>query len=413
MRDTGESIGGFVTPGELLDWTMDMVSIPSYSGLPQQEAEMGRYIQGVLEREGIACQLIPLRDGRCNVIARLPGAGGGRSLMLNGHMDTVPAYDMERAYEPWLDEDGLLHGRGASDMKGPLAAMMGAMIALKRSGAALRGELLLCAVADEECGSLGTIQLLRDGVRADAAIVGEAMGPGAIGVAQKGLEWFRFDFTGKTVHGGQYQQGVNAIYKAADFIQAVRARLAPALVQRTLPLVGESTVNVGVIQGGTQLSTVAGACTVQLDRRFLPGVEQYEQCCQELQALIDQLAAADPDFRCTMRVLESSVMESGFVHQGFFQDPEDPLVVTLRESYRKVTGLQAQLVGCPCWTDAGLLAHYGHMPVVIYGPGDMESCHSAREYLDPAQLTQCAQVYLQMALDYCGLAERGALTGGD
>jgi len=125
--------------------------------------------------------------------------------------------------------------------------------------------------------------MLKDGIRADAAIVGEALGPGAIGIAQKGLEWFRFDFEGRTVHGGQYQNGVNAIYKAVDFINAVRSRLEPELVKRELPLVGKSTVNIGVIQGGTQLSTVAGKCSVELDRRFLPGAETYEQCCGELE----------------------------------------------------------------------------------------------------------------------------------
>lgn len=396
---------GNITPKELLDWTVDMVSIPSYSGLKNQEAEMGRYIKSVFDREGIACQIAPLRDGRCNVYAVLPGTGGGRSLMLNGHMDTVPAYDMERAYEPWMDDQGLLHGRGTSDMKGPLAAMMGTLIAVKRSGLRLRGDLLFCGVADEEEGSLGTVHLIEDGIRADAAIVGEALGPGAIGVAQKGLEWFRFDFEGRTVHGGEYRHGVNAIYKAADFINAVRTRLAPKLEGRTLPLVGESTVNVGVIQGGTQLSTVAGACSVQLDRRFLPGVESYEQCCGELRALVDELAAADPEFRCTMKVLDVSVMDLGYVHQGFFQDPQDPLVRTLQRSYQAVTGNEARLVGCPCWTDAGLLAHYAKMPVLIYGPGHMEVCHSAREYIDPAQLKECFQVYLQMAQEFCGVQD--------
>ena len=396
-----DGVSEFVTPKELLDWTMNMVSIPSYSGLENQEAEIGRYIKGVFDREGIPCRIAPLRDGRCNVYARLPGGGGGRSLMYNGHMDTVPAYGMEKACQPWLDEEGLLHGRGTSDMKGPLASMMGALIAVKRSGQRLRGDLLFCGVADEEEGSLGTVHMIEEGIRADAAIVGEAMGPGAIGVAQKGLEWFRFDFEGRTVHGGEYRQGVNAIYKAMDFIQAVRTQLAPELGKRTLPLVGESTVNVGVIQGGTQLSTVAGSCSVQLDRRFLPGVESYQQCCDELQGLVDRLAAADPEFRCTMRVLEASVMDLGYVHQGFFQDPEAPLVRTLRDSYRKVTGGEARLMGCPCWTDAGLLAHYAGMPVAIYGPGRMDVCHSDREYIDPAQLTECYRVYLQMALDFC------------
>ena len=392
----------FVTPEELLEWTRRMVAIPSYSGLENQEAEMGRYVKSLLDAEGIECRLAPLRDGRCNVYAVLRGTGGGRSLMFNGHMDTVPAYDMEKAYEPWMDEEGLLHGRGSSDMKGPVAAMLGAMIALKRSGTKLRGDLLFSGVADEEGASLGTVSLLDEGLRADAVVVGEALGPGAIGIAQKGLEWFRFEFEGKTVHGGQYQNGINAIYKATDFINAVRKKLEPRLKERTLPLVGQSTVNVGVIQGGTQLSTVAGACSVMLDRRFLPGVETYEQCCGELQETLDELAAADADFHCTMNVLEESVMEPGYVHSGFFTAEDEPVVKSLRESYRQVTGKEAELIGCPCWTDAGLFSHYGHMPAVIYGPGCMEVCHSSKEYIDPAQISECYKVYIRLAKDFCG-----------
>ena len=107
----------FVTSEELLEWTRAMVAIPSYSGRKDQEAGVGRYIKEIFDREGIECRIAPLKDGRCNVYARLPGKGGGRSLLLNGHMDTVPAYGMEKAYEPWTDENGFLHGRGTSDMK--------------------------------------------------------------------------------------------------------------------------------------------------------------------------------------------------------------------------------------------------------------------------------------------------------
>ena len=396
----------FVTSEELLEWTRAMVAIPSYSGRKDQEAGVGRYIKEIFDGEGIECRIAPLKDGRCNVYARLPGKGGGRSLLLNGHMDTVPAYGMEKAYEPWTDENGFLHGRGTSDMKGPLAAMMGAVIALKRSGAILGGDLIFCGVADEEGASLGTVHMLKDGIRADAAIVGEALGPGAIGIAQKGLEWFRFDFEGRTVHGGQYQNGVNAIYKAVDFINAVRSRLEPELVKRELPLVGKSTVNIGVIQGGTQLSTVAGKCSVELDRRFLPGAETYEQCCGELEDIIDRLAETDPDFHCTMHILEESVMEPGYVHAGFFMGDDEEVVKQLKESYREVTEKDAVLVGCPCWTDAGLIYHYGHMPVVIYGPGHMEVCHSDKEYIDPRQITECYRVYTRMAAAFCRQTEK-------
>jgi len=402
---TRKDIFDFLRPGELLHWASDLVAIPSYSGLENQEAAVGRYLKSVFDREGIECRLAPLPHGRCNVYARLPGTGGGKSLMLNGHMDTVPAYGMERAFEPWLDAEGRLHGRGTSDMKGPLAAMLAALVALRRSGARLRGDLLYCAVADEEEGSLGTIHMIEDGIRADGAVVGEPLGENAIAITQKGLEWFEFDFQGRTVHGGAYREGVSAIQMAVRFINALNAELVPKLAARVLPVAGESTLNIGVIRGGTQLSTVAGECCVQLDRRFLPQTESYEQCCAELRAIVGRLAAEDPKFRCTMKVLESSVMEKGYVHQGFLQTADDPFVRSVAGSFRTALGREPQLVGCPCWTDGGLIAHYAHMPVVVYGPGRMDVSHSREEYILPAWMEESCQVYLQMAADFCGLEE--------
>jgi len=398
-----------VSGEELLQWTADLVSLPSYSGLPRQEEGVARYLKQLFERENIHCLIEDLGRGRCNVIARLPGSpakegcGAGRTLMLNGHMDTVPAYGMERAFEPYF-KDGMLHGRGTSDMKGSLASMAGALIALKRSGIQLQGDLIFAGVADEEQASLGTIALLESGIAADAVIVGEALGPQAIGIAQKGLEWFEFTVHGKTVHGGSQDEGVNAILKANRLIRALDEELAPELKQRRHPLLGHATLNIGVIRGGTQLSTVAGECVVEMDRRFIPGIETYESMYEELAGLVEALQLEDADFNCTLRVLESSVMKTGYVHQGMEQTEDEKLVQVVKRSLESVTGRPAELVGCPCWTDAGLVSYYGHLPVVIYGPGDLTMSHSERECIHPAALTESFQVFTAAAMDFCGLA---------
>lgn len=397
-----KQISDYVTPDEILKWMTELVSIPSYSGLENQEAEVGKYMKSVFDGEGIECRIAPLRDGRCNVYATLRGTGGGKSLMFNGHMDTVPAYGMEKAFEPWTDAEGRIHGRGTSDMKGPLAAMMAAMIAIKRSSVRLRGDVLYCAVADEEEGSLGTIDMIEEGIRADAAIVGEPSGTDKIAITQKGLEWYQFDFKGRTVHGGAYKEGVNAIFKAVKFIDALNERLAPELEKRKLPVVGESTMNVGVICGGTQLSTIAGECYVQLDRRFMPRIETYESCCGELQAIVDELSAEDPDFKCEMKVLESSVMGKGYVHQGFIQEADDPFIQCVKRGAEKAIGARTEFVGCPCWTDAGLISYYAKMPVVVYGPGSLEFAHSKEEYITLDELEKSCRAYINIAAEFCG-----------
>lgn len=397
-----KNISSYVSFEELVKWTSELVSIPSYSGLPFQEKAAAEYIHGVLAAEGIKSRIDNPGQGRCSVLALMHGSGGGPSLMLNGHTDTVPAYDMEKAFHPTM-KNGLLHGRGTSDMKGPLAAMMGALIAIKRSGTKLKGDLMFSAVADEEQGSIGAIGLLEKGIRADAVIVGEAMGKDSIAIAQKGLEWFEFILHGKTVHGGTQSEGVNAILKATKLINALQEKLEPRLKKRTHPLMGTPTLNIGVIKGGTQLSTVPGECIVQMDRRFIPGLETYESMVQELTEIIADLSREDPDFKCTLRVLDSSIMKDDYVHQGMVQKEDDLLVQVVKNSLEKISGRPSHLIGCPCWTDAGLFGFYGGMPTVIYGPGDLAKSHSKEESIDPHAIQESQQVYVAAALEFCGI----------
>ncbi len=389
-----------VSDQELTEWTSDMVRIPSYAGIPGREAAVAAYIRDVFRREGVESWIDPLEDGRANVYGLLGGTAGGKSLMLNGHTDTVPPYDMPDACLPML-AGGRLHGRGSSDMKGPLASMMGALIAIKRSGRRLRGDLMFAGVADEEDGSLGCIDLMEKGYTADGAVVCEPLGSRNIGVAQKGLEWYQIDFEGRAVHGGSQDAGVNAIWQAVRFIDEVENRLRPALDARTHPFLGRSTVNVAVIRGGTQPSTVPGECTVQLDRRFLPDKESYEQTGAELAAILERLSAADPTFRAKLSVMPASSMRGAIVHQGFETDAAHPLVRACAESIESVTGEAAKMIGCPCWTDGGLLSHYAHIPTVVWGPGLIELCHSREEYIEVSELSRCACAYADLAKRFC------------
>ncbi len=388
-----------VSQQEIAKWTADMVAIPSYPGIVRQEHAVAEYIQSVFAAEGIDCRIDELPDGRANAVAVVKGSGGGRSLMFNGHMDTVPPYDMPDACVPRL-VDGRLYGRGTADMKGPLATMMAAVIAVKRAGTRLRGDVIFAGVADEEQGSLGTIHLLESGLRADGAIVGEPLSTPCLGIAQRGLEWYQVDFEGRTVHGGSQSTGINAIEKAAQFLRAVDEKLKPALAAAAHPILGTSSVNIAVIRGGTQPSTVAGQCMVQLDRRFLPS-EPYEQVGAQLQALLDDLAAEDPDFHAALSVMPESVMESGYVHTGFETALDDPLVGACRAAGETILGRALECVPVTCWTDAGLLSHYGHIPTVVWGPGGMELCHSREEFIEPADMHRCAQGYYAALCDFC------------
>ncbi len=389
-----------VSKDEIVKWTMDMVSIPSYPGIAEQEMAVAKYIKSVFDKEGIPCRIQELPNGRANVIATLNGVGGGRTLLFNGHMDTVPPYDMENACTPRIEGEKLF-GRGTADMKGPLATMMAAIIAAKRSKLDLSGDVVFSGVADEEEGSLGTINLIENGIHADGAIVGEPLSTSCLGVAQRGLEWYQVDFIGRTVHGSSQSVGINAIAKASHFIRAVEEELQPMLHSLTHPLLEESTVNIAVIRGGTQPSTVAGHCSVQLDRRFLPDKETYELVTAQLQSILDKLAREDTDFHAELSVLPASIMEKGYVHQGFETAESDPLVQCCIQAGESVLGAPLSCVGVPCWTDGGLLSHYSKIPTVVWGPGNLELCHSREEFIEPDDMFRCAKAYFEAIRRFC------------
>ncbi|MDL2327698.1 M20 family metallopeptidase [Ruminococcaceae bacterium OttesenSCG-928-A11] len=393
-----DAILAAVREEELVKWTMELVRIPSHPGVPEQETGVARYIKSVFDAEGIECALTEVADGRCNVTARLPGTGAGKTLLLCGHIDTVEPYDMERATDPFI-ESGNIHGRGTSDMKGPVACMMAALIGLKRRGVQLPGDLVFAGVIDEESASLGTIDLIERGIKADGAIVGE---PSALQlcVAHRGLEWLEFHFIGKTVHGGRQREGINAIQKAVDFINLMNETLVPKVYARKHPLLVEATINAGVIQGGTQLSTVAGDCTLLVDRRFLPS-ENYDDAMQEFRDLLAELERRDPQFKCEMKVMDVSVMKPGYIHAPMEIDQGDPLVLAMAGAVEAATGGPAVKTLFPAWTDGGLLSHYAGIPCLVIGPGEIEACHSKAECIAIDQLNKGYLAYTLLAEEFC------------
>ena len=399
MMDKARFVG-LINPQDLIRTTEELIRIPSYPGIAAQETAVARYIQNRMTEAGIACRLQDVIDGRANVIGVLPGSGGGRSLLLCGHTDTVPPYDMKDALDPRREGDRI-YGRGASDMKGSLAAMLEAMLAIKRSGLKLKGDLIFAGVIDEEMKSQGAVDLIEKGITADMAIVGEPSNS-KLCVAHRGLEWFEFCFKGRTVHGGEQAQGINAISKAAHFICAVENELLPELEKRQDPLLGRSTANIGVIQGGTQLSTVPGECRVSIDRRFLP-TEKYAEVCAEFKGLLDQLSADDPEFSCEMKLTEASVMKTGYVHLPLAIMKDESLIKLFQEKIDEAYAQKTEIASFPAWSDAGLLASYGKIPSVVFGPGDIEGCHSPLEYITVSDLTKACLAFALFVVEFCGL----------
>lgn len=398
MNNLKEKLMEHISEEYLVKMTSDMVRIESYYGIPNQETGVAKYIKAIFDTNGIPCELKEVADGRCNVIATLDSGKPGKTLLFNGHMDTVEPNDMEDAFEPKII-NGNLYGRGTSDMKGPLASMVGAMLAIKETGVLEKGAVIFTGVLDEEHNSIGTIDILESGITADGAIVGEPTEL-QIHTGHRGLEWLKFHFIGKSVHGGAQREGINAISKAVALINAMEEKLIPEVFSRTHPLLKEATVNIGVIHGGTQLSTVAGECDLMVDRRILP-YEDYDTVIGEFQALLDELAAKDPQFRCEMTVCEEAAMKEGYVHLPMEIALDHPLVTMLQDAVKETTAQEPVMSFFPAWTDGGLLCGFGKIPTVVLGPGKVACCHSKDEHIPVDHLPKAALIYALTAVDFC------------
>lgn len=388
----------YITQDEIIKIIKELISIPSYPGIDSQETNVARYFHKLFESEGIPSEVVHVVDGRCNIIAKLTGSGNGNTLLLTGHTDTVPIYDMKEAITPYIKDDKLF-GRGSVDMKGPLACMALSMIAIKRSGITLDGNVIFAGVIDEEHKSEGTIDLINKGLKADAAIVGEPSNLD-ICVAHRGLEWIEIVFKGETVHGGKQSKGVNAIDMAVAFMNSVNEKL-PLYIEKTdHEIIGKGSFNFGKIYGGSQPSTVPGECCIQLDRRWLPG-EKYEDIMDQFKNIAEDLSKNIKNFKCDIRVMNESLMRDGYVHEAMDINLDHDIIKITSDVTKGVLGRKPEKTFFPAWSDGGLLSSYAKIPTIIFAPGDIETAHSALEHININQLYPAVSIYANIICKYC------------
>jgi len=382
----------------------DLVKIPSYSFMENQEKEVAKHIYNLFEEEGIEVSLDEVTPGRPNVVAKLKGTGGGPSLMFLGHTDTVPLYDMEDGLSGII-EDGQLRGRGACDMKGQIAAMIAAMIALKKAEVPLKGDLYFAGVIDEERTGLGVDYIVKNGPIADATIVGEATNL-KVARGQKGLEWIEIIVLGKKVHASSKAEGINAIEMAARLVQKIYSDLVPRLEERVHEVLGPPTINVGTIQGGDQPSTIPGECTIRLDRRCVPG-ETIAQVYEELNQLVEELHEEDPGFQAQVKDMFDGELTP---HLPYYLEEDEPIIQAVKNvlSNSKSDGLKEDwLTVMYAWTDAGILANYTSSKCIVFGPGELTTAHSPLECIQGIELLKGAYLYGEIAIEYCQVEEDG------
>ena len=360
------------------------------------EGPIALRVAGMLEALGMEVEIVEPERGRPSVLGRRRGGGGGRSLMLNGHLDTVGVDGMARPFEPWI-EDGRLHGRGAYDMKGSLAACLAAVKALADADVVLAGDLVIAAVADEEVASLGTAAVIGR-ARTDGAIVTEPTEL-AVCLAHKGFAWIEIEVEGRAAHGSRPDLGVDANLAMGRVLAEVNALERELAGRPAHPRVGRPSLHVGTLAGGTGWSTYAARAAAGVERRTIPG-ETAEGALAEIEARLARLRAEGETpqggvpLRATARI--------ALAREPFEADPEGPLAAALGIAAAEALGREPERIGVAYWMDAALLGAAG-IETAVFGPAGA-GAHEVEEWVDLESVERTAETLARAAIGYCGLA---------
>ena len=405
---------------EIVRFLQELIRIPSVTG---EEGEIQTFISRKLRDMGLTVDmwepdLEALKQhpafvavsqgyaGRPNVVGTLKGAGGGRSLLFNGHVDVIPAGAPESwQHDPWSGDlaDGRVYGRGASDMKAGLAAMTMALQSILAAGIRLKGDVILEYTVDEELSGNGTLACVMQGYRADAGICCETSSmrvqPGSIGRI-----WFEIKVKGKAAGIQRRWEGVNAIDKGYRVSQAVSEFEKVRVARLSHPLYpdirGAIPCMVGVFESGSYHSAFPDSCLLKGSMATVPG-ENSDAVKAEFVRFVAEQVSDDP-------WLKENPPEVVFT--GYFAEPseipiESPIVQTLCRNFRQVTGKEPAISGREGAADIRFMNRYGQTPTVIFGPGMTEQMHANNEWAGMGDLIEATRILALTIMDWCGVEE--------
>jgi acetylornithine deacetylase/succinyl-diaminopimelate desuccinylase family protein len=375
-------------PTGVLDQLADCVSIASPTP-PGDAAEVAGWVQAWATEMGATIRRQPVWDRADNVIATLR-FGAGPRLVFNSHMDVVDPSTQTWATPPYRPSivDGRMFARGTCDAKGSLVAMLAAMERLAARPEGLAGELVLTAVVGEEAGGLGSLRLVRDGLPADAAVVGEPTGL-RVARAHKGTYMRRLRFTGTAAHSASPWLGRNAVADAAEFVAACE-RETVRLAGYPHPALGPATMTVTTISGGTFQNTVPAEAVLTVDRRLVPG-ETHAQCDEQLAAMLADLAAARPGVAVAPPEVVVATVPSE-------TDPGEAIVDSALRAATRIGRPMRRAGGFNAGCDMSKLVGAG-IPTVICGPGDLAQAHGPDEFVEVQEVVDAVSIYEFVARD--------------
>ncbi|MGI6553333.1 MAG: YgeY family selenium metabolism-linked hydrolase [Bacillota bacterium] len=380
----------------LIDLCLKFISIPSYTG---QEKELAFFVKETMERLGYDRVWI---DDLGNVIGRVKGEKPGKKVLFDGHLDTVSVGDVNKwQYNPFQGkiEDGKVYGRGASDMKGALAAMVFALGELAQNRAELSGEIYVSGTVHEEIAEGVSLGYILEEIKPQAVVIGEATEL-KVNIGQRGRGEIVIETRGKAAHSSNPEVGINAVYQMMKVIQAIGdlelpqdELLGPAIMELTDIL---SSPYPGA-------SVVPENCRVTYDRRLLVG-ESEEETLKDIQGLLQKLRDEDPNFQASVYLAENNFS----TYKGFkvkrkrfapaWKMEKDHWIVARALAALREAGLPQEISAYSFCTNGSSSAGIYSIPTIGFGPGREQEAHTVNEYLELEQLYLSAIGYYRLAL---------------
>ena len=369
------------------------LEVDAWSANPE---EMEPFIEQVGEQ--------PSYEDRPNVTGLRRGSGGGRSILLNAHIDTVdPGDPAAWTHDPLSGavEGDLLYGRGSCDMKGGLVTYLTAIEVLSDLGVDLRGDVTVAATVGEESGGLGALSTVLRGYRADAALITEPTRL-ALVPAQGGSLVFRLKITGRSAHAATRDEGVSALEKFVpiyrDLQELERERNATLSHPLYDGIKNKVPINVGVVRAGNWASTVPESLVAEGRVGLIPG-EEVDLFKDLVAERIGAAARRDP----WLREHPPELQWFGGQFAPAEVDAEAPICEALKEAHERVTGVGPPVEGVPYGADMRLFIHFGGMPCIMYGAGDVRVAHAPDEHISVTELMTATSTIACLLVGWCGV----------